>query len=227
MEILRCNNLTKTYGQGSGIVTALDHVTLSLERGSFTAVVGASGSGKSTLLHILGGVDRPTKGNIYIEDTDISTLTLTELAIFRRRKVGLVYQFYNLIPTLNVRKNILLPILLDGEKPDEAYFEKLTETLGLSARLNHYPRELSGGQQQRVAIARSLIYHPAILLADEPTGNLDRKNSDETLELLRLSNRQYKQTVLLITHDERTALKTDRIITLEDGKIISDEVTGQ
>lgn len=227
MEILRCSNLTKTYGQGSGTVTALDHVTLSLERGSFTAVVGASGSGKSTLLHLLGGVDRPTKGSIYIEDTDISALTLTELAIFRRRKVGLVYQFYNLIPTLNVRKNILLPILLDGEKPDEAYFKKLTETLGISDRLNHYPRELSGGQQQRAAIARSLIYHPAILLADEPTGNLDRKNSDETLELLRLSNRQYKQTALLITHDEKVALKTDRIITLEDGKIISDEVTGR
>ncbi|MCI8797369.1 MAG: ABC transporter ATP-binding protein [Dorea sp.] len=225
MEILRCSNLTKTYGQGLETVTALDHVTLSLESGSFTAVVGASGSGKSTLLHILGGVDRPTEGNIYIEDTDISTLSLEQLAVFRRRKVGIVYQFYNLIPTLNVRKNILLPILLDNEKPDEAYFEKLTKTLGLSDRLNHYPRELSGGQQQRVAIARSLIYHPAILLADEPTGNLDRKNSDETLELLQLSNQQYKQTVLLITHDEKTALKTDRIITLEDGKIISDEVT--
>lgn len=174
---------------------------------------------------MLGGVDRPTKGNIYIEDTDISTLTLEQLAIFRRRKVGLVYQFYNLIPTLNVRKNILLPILLDGEKPDEARFEKLVNTLGLSDRLTHYPRELSGGQQQRVAIARSLIYQPALLLADEPTGNLDRKNSNETLELLQLSNQQYKQTVLLITHDEKIALKADRIITLEDGKIVSDEVT--
>ncbi len=225
MEILRCNNLTKTYGQGCETVTALDHVTLSLESGSFTAVVGASGSGKSTLLHILGGVDRPTDGNVYIEDTDISALSLEQLAVFRRRKIGIVYQFYNLIPTLNVRKNILLPVLLDSEKPDEAYFEKLTKTLGLSDRLNHYPRELSGGQQQRAAIARSLIYHPAILLADEPTGNLDRKNSAETLELLQLSNQQYKQTVLLITHDEKTALKTDRIITLEDGKIISDEVT--
>ncbi len=225
MEILRCTNLTKTYGQGSGIITALDHVSLTLDHGSFTAVVGSSGSGKSTLLHMLGGVDRPTEGNIYIEDTDISTLTLEQLAIFRRRKVGLVYQFYNLIPTLNVRKNILLPILLDGEKPDEARFEKLVNTLGLSDRLTHYPRELSGGQQQRVAIARSLIYQPAILLADEPTGNLDRKNSDETLELLQLSNQQYKQTVLLITHDEKIALKADRIITLEDGKIVSDEVT--
>ena len=225
MEILRCSNLTKTYGQGLETVTALDHVTLSLESGSFTAVVGASGSGKSTLLHILGGVDRPTDGNVYIEDTDISALSLEQLAVFRRRKIGIVYQFYNLIPTLNVRKNILLPVLLDNEKPDEAYFEKLTKTLGLSDRLNHYPRELSGGQQQRAAIARSLIYHPAILLADEPTGNLDRKNSAETLELLQLSNQQYKQPVLLITHDEKTALKTDRIITLEDGKIISDEVT--
>ena len=193
MEILRCTNLTKTYGQGQGAITALDHVNLSLERGSFTAVAGASGSGKSTLLHMLGGVDRPTEGNIYIEDTDISTLTLEQLAVFRRRKVGLIYQFYNLIPTLNVRKNILLPILLDGQKPDEDRFDQLVTTLGLSDRLNHYPRELSGGQQQRAAIARSLIYQPAILLADEPTGNLDRRNSDETMELLQLSSQQYKQ----------------------------------
>jgi putative ABC transport system ATP-binding protein len=225
MEILRCTNLTKTYGQGQGAITALDHVNLSLERGSFTAVAGASGSGKSTLLHMLGGVDRPTEGNIYIEDTDISTLTLEQLAVFRRRKVGLIYQFYNLIPTLNVRKNILLPILLDGQKPDEDRFDQLVTTLGLSDRLNHYPRELSGGQQQRAAIARSLIYQPAILLADEPTGNLDRRNSDETMELLQLSSQQYKQTVLLITHDEKTALRADRIITLEDGKIILDEMT--
>ncbi len=225
MEILRCSSLTKTYGKDGNLVTALDHVNLSLERGSFTAVIGASGSGKSTLLHMLGGVDRPSDGHIYIEDTDISTLTLEQLAVFRRRKVGLIYQFYNLIPTLNVRKNILLPILLDGEKPDETRFEKIVTTLGLADRLNHYPRELSGGQQQRVAIARSLIYQPAILLADEPTGNLDRKNSDETLELLQLSNRQYNQTILLITHDEKIALQAERIITLEDGKIISDEVT--
>ena len=225
MEILRCTNLTKTYGQGQGAITALDHVNLSLERGSFTAVAGASGSGKSTLLHMLGGVDRPTEGNIYIEDTDISTLTLEQLAVFRRRKVGLIYQFYNLIPTLNVRKNILLPILLDGQKPDEDRFDQLVTTLGLSDRLNHYPRELSGGQQQRAAIARSLIYQPAIILADEPTGNLDRRNSDETMELLQLSSQQYKQTVLLITHDEKTALRADRIITLEDGKIVSDEMT--
>lgn len=224
MEILRCNHLTKTYGSGSNTVTALNEISLSLERGSFTAIVGASGSGKSTLLHMLGGVDRPTSGNIFIEDTDISTLKPEQLAIFRRRKVGLVYQFYNLIPTLNVRKNILLPILLDNQKPDETRFEHLVSILGLSDRLTHLPSELSGGQQQRVAIARSLIYQPAILLADEPTGNLDRKNSEETIELLKLSNSRYGQTILLITHDEKTALKADRIITLEDGKILHDEV---
>ena len=219
MEILRCSHLTKTYKSGASQVTAL-----TLERGSFTAIVGASGSGKSTLLHLLGGVDRPTSGNIFIEDTDISTLNMEELAIFRRRKVGLVYQFYNLIPTLNVRKNILLPVLLDGRKPDEARFEQIVDTLGLSDRLTHLPRELSGGQQQRAAIARSLIYQPAILLADEPTGNLDRRNSEETIELLKLSNRKYGQTVLLITHDEKTALMAERILTLEDGKIVRDEV---
>ena len=224
MEILRCTNLTKTNGSGSNTVTALDHVDLSLERGSFTAIIGASGSGKSTLLHMLGGVDRPTDGSIFIEDTDISTLNQEQLAIFRRRKVGLVYQFYNLIPTLNVRKNILLPVLLDNQKPDESRFNQLVTTLGLTDRLTHLPSELSGGQQQRVAIARSLIYRPAILLADEPTGNLDRKNSEETIELLKLSNRLYGQTILLITHDEKTALKADRIITLEDGKILHDEV---
>lgn len=224
MEILRCSHLTKTYKTGSNQVVALDNVDLALEKGSFTAIVGASGSGKSTLLHLLGGVDRPTSGNIYIEDTDISTLNMEELAVFRRRKVGLVYQFYNLIPTLNVRKNILLPILLDGRKPDEARFEQIVSTLGLSDRLSHLPRELSGGQQQRVAIARSLIYQPAILLADEPTGNLDRRNSEETIELLKLSNQRYGQTVLLITHDEKTALMAERILTLEDGKIVRDEV---
>ena len=227
MEILRCSHLIKTYGSGSNKVNALDDVNLSLKKGSFTAIVGASGSGKSTLLHMLGGVDRPTCGNIFIEDTDISTLSAEQLAVFRRRKVGLVYQFYNLIPTLNIRKNILLPILLDGRKPDEKRFEQLVTTLGLNDRLTHLPRELSGGQQQRAAIARSLIYQPAILLADEPTGNLDQKNSDETLELLKLSNKRYSQTILLITHDEKTALQADRIITLEDGKILHDEVTGR
>ena len=173
---------------------------------------------------MLGGVDRPTSGNIYIEDTDIATLSMEQLAVFRRRKVGLVYQFYNLIPTLNVRKNILLPILLDGKKPDENRFKQIVSSLGLTDRLTHLPQELSGGQQQRVAIARSLIYQPAILLADEPTGNLDRKTSEETIELLKLSNRRYDQTILLITHDEKTALQADRIITLEDGKILHDEV---
>lgn len=224
MEILRCNKLTKTYGNGSNKITALDQVSLSLEKGSFTAIIGASGSGKSTLLHMLGGVDRPTSGNIYIEDTDIATLSMEQLAVFRRRKVGLVYQFYNLIPTLNVRKNILLPILLDGKKPDESRFKQIVSSLGLTDRLTHLPQELSGGQQQRVAIARSLIYQPAILLADEPTGNLDRKTSEETIELLKLSNKRYDQTILLITHDEKTALQADRIITLEDGKILHDEV---
>lgn len=224
MEILRCSHLTKTYKNGTNKIMALDDVSLTLEKGSFTAIVGASGSGKSTLLHLLGGVDRPTSGNIFIEDTDISTLNMEELAVFRRRKVGLVYQFYNLIPTLDVRKNILLPVLLDGRKPDEERFEQIVNTLGLADRLSHLPRELSGGQQQRVAIARSLIYQPAILLTDEPTGNLDRRNSEETIELLKLSNRKYNQTVLLITHDEKTALMAKRILTLEDGKIIRDEV---
>ena len=224
MEILRCNKLTKTYGNGSTKITALAQVSLSLEKGNFTAIIGASGSGKSTLLHMLGGVDRPTSGNIYIEDTDIATLSMEQLAVFRRRKVGLVYQFYNLIPTLNVRKNILLPMLLDGKKPDESRFKQIVSSLGVTDRLTHLPQELSGGQQQRVAIARSLIYQPAILLADEPTGNLDRKTSEETIELLKLSNRRYDQTILLITHDEKTALQADRIITLEDGKILHDEV---
>ncbi len=224
MEILRCSHLTKVYKSGSNKIMALDDVNLALEKGSFTAIIGASGSGKSTLLHLLGGVDRPTSGNIFIEDTDISTLNMEELAVFRRRKVGLVYQFYNLIPTLDVRKNILLPILLDGRKPDEERFEQIVNTVGLTDRLSHLPRELSGGQQQRVAIARSLIYQPAILLADEPTGNLDRRNSEETIELLKLSNRKYNQTVLLITHDEKTALMAERVLTLEDGKIIRDEV---
>lgn len=224
MEILHCSHLTKIYKTGSDEIRALDDVDLSLEKGSFTAIVGASGSGKSTLLHLLGGVDRPTGGSIFIEGTDISTLNMEELAVFRRRKVGLVYQFYNLIPTLDVRKNILLPVLLDGRKPDPERFEQIVNTLGLSDRLSHLPRELSGGQQQRAAIARSLIYQPAILLADEPTGNLDRRNSEETIELLKLSNKKYGQTVLLITHDEKTALAAERILTLEDGKIVRDEV---
>lgn len=227
MEVLRCEHLTKTYGAGQSLVTALDDINLSIQKGSFTAIVGASGSGKSTLLHMLGGVDQPTKGKIFVEDTDIATMDQEQLAVFRRRKVGLIYQFYNLIPTLDVRKNILLPVLLDGKKPDEAFFQELVRTLGIEERIHHLPRELSGGQQQRAAIARSLIYRPAILLADEPTGNLDRKNSEETIELLKMSNKKYHQTILLITHDERTALEADRIITLEDGRICRDEVNGR
>lgn len=223
MELLRCENVTKTYGSSAAMVTALDHVNLSVQKGEFVAIVGASGSGKSTLLHLLGGVDRPTGGKILIEDTDIATLNEEQLAVFRRRKVGLIYQFYNLIPTLDVRKNILLPMLLDGRKPDEERFSDIVKALGLSDRLTHLPGQLSGGQQQRVAIGRSLIYRPAILLADEPTGNLDRKNSQDTVELLKLSNKRFQQTVLLITHDEKLALEADRIITIEDGKIISDE----
>lgn len=224
MEILSCNDLTKIYGTGPNAVTALDHVTLSVESGEFVAIVGASGSGKSTLLHLLGGVDRPSEGEIRIEDTDISTLDEEALAAFRRRKVGLIYQFYNLIPTLTIKKNILLPVLLDGCKPDQKRFDQIVTTLGLTDRLDHLPGELSGGQQQRAAIARSLICRPAILLADEPTGNLDRKNSHETLDLLKLSHRRFGQTVLLITHDEKLALEADRILTMEDGRVIKDQV---
>ncbi len=224
MELLRCENLTKTYGSGATMITALNLINISVQKGEFIAIVGASGSGKSTLLHLLGGVDRPSEGKILIEDTDIATLNEEQLSVFRRRKVGLIYQFYNLIPTLNVQKNILLPMLLDGRKPDEERFSEIVTTLGLTDRLNHLPGQLSGGQQQRVAIARALIYRPAILLADEPTGNLDRKNSEETVELLKLSNNRYKQTILLITHDEKIALEANRIITIEDGGIISDEV---
>lgn len=229
MEILRTENLTKSYGKDVSKVTALDNVTFSVEKGQFVSIVGASGSGKSTLLHIsllhiLGGVDKPTKGKIFIEDREISTLKESKLALFRRRKVGLIYQFYNLIPTIDVKKNILLPMLLDGRTPDMDYFNEIVTILGLENRLTHYPGQLSGGQQQRVAIGRSLIYRPAIVLADEPTGNLDRKNSNEIVELLKLSNKKYKQTILLITHDEKMALETDRIMTMEDGKIVSDEV---
>lgn len=223
MEILRCENLTRTYGKASSQVIALDHVNIRVQKGEYLSIVGASGSGKSTLLHLLGGVDRPTEGHIFIEDTDISDLKEEQLALFRRRKVGLIYQFYNLIPTLDVRRNILLPMLLDGRKPQPEYFDEIVSSLGLCDRLNHLPGELSGGQQQRVAIARSLIYRPAILLADEPTGNLDRKNSQEIADLIKLSNKKFAQTVLLITHDEKLALEADRVLTMEDGHIISDE----
>ncbi|HBH3106531.1 TPA: ABC transporter ATP-binding protein, partial [Clostridioides difficile] len=194
MEILKCENLTKIYGSNQTRVTALNNVNLSVQKGDFVSIVGASGSGKSTLLHMLGGVDRPTSGKIYVEDTEISSLKEEALAVFRRRKVGLIYQFYNLIPTLDVRKNILLPMLLDKRKVDEDRFSEIVSILGLSDRLNHLPSQLSGGQQQRVSIARSLIYRPAILLADEPTGNLDRKNSEEIVDLLNLSNKRFNQT---------------------------------
>lgn len=224
MEILKCENLTKIYGSSQTRVTAINNVNLSVQKGDFVSIVGASGSGKSTLLHMLGGVDRPTSGKIYVEDTEISSLKEEALAVFRRRKVGLIYQFYNLIPTLDVRKNILLPMLLDKRKVDEDRFSEIVSILGLSDRLNHLPSQLSGGQQQRVSIARSLIYRPAILLADEPTGNLDRKNSEEIVDLLNLSNKRFNQTILLITHDEKIALEANRIVTMEDGVIVSEKV---
>ena len=223
MEILKCENVRKVYGARNNQVVALDHINLSVQKGEFVAIVGASGSGKSTLLHILGSVDKPTDGKILIEGTDISTMNRTQAAIFRRRKVGLVYQFYNLIPTLTVRKNILMPLLLDKRNPNKEYFEKIVHSLGIEDKLEALPSQLSGGQQQRVAIARSLIYRPALLLADEPTGNLDRKNGEEIIDLLKLSNRNLEQTILLITHDEKIALEADRVITIEDGKIVGDQ----
>ena len=204
-------------------MTALNGIDLSVDKGEFVAIIGASGSGKSTLLHILGSVDKPTEGKVLIDGTDLSKLNRTEAAIFRRRKVGLVYQFYNLIPTLTVRKNILMPLALDKKKPNQEYFDKVVNSLGIADRLDALPNQLSGGQQQRVAIARSLIYRPALLLADEPTGNLDQKNSKEIIDMLKLSNRNLEQTILLITHDEKVALEAERIITVEDGCIISDE----
>ena len=222
MEILRCENVRKVYGSGNNQVVALDHINLSVQKGEFAAITGASGSGKSTLLHILGNVDKPTEGKVLIEGTDLAAMNRTQAAIFRRRKVGLVYQFYNLIPTLTVRKNILMPLLLDKRKPNKEYFEQIVRSLGIEEKLEALPGQLSGGQQQRAAIARSLVYRPAILLADEPTGNLDRKNGDEIIDLLKLSNRNLEQTILLITHDERIALEADRIITMEDGKIVGD-----
>lgn len=223
MEILRCKNVRKVYGSGNNQVVALDRINLSVQKGEFTAIVGASGSGKSTLLHILGSVDRPTEGKVLIEGTDLSSMNQTQAAIFRRRNVGLVYQFYNLIPTLTVRKNILLPLLLDKRKPNQEYFEQIVHSLGIQDRLEALPSQLSGGQQQRAAIARALIYRPALLLADEPTGNLDRKNGKEIIDLLKLSNRNLKQTILLVTHDEKMALEADRMITIVDGKIIDDQ----
>lgn len=223
MEILKCEGISKVYGTGNSQVVALDRIDLSVEKGEFVAIMGDSGSGKSTLLHILGSVDKPTEGKVIIEGTDISTLNQASSAIFRRRKVGLVYQFYNLIPTLTIRKNILMPLLLDKRKPNQEYFEQIVKSLGIADKLESLPNQLSGGQQQRAAIARSLVYRPAILLADEPTGNLDQKNSKEIIDMLKLSNRNLNQTILLITHDEKVALAADRIVTIADGQIISDQ----
>ena len=223
MEILKVKNLCKNYGKGNTLVKALDNVSFSVEKGEFVAIVGSSGSGKSTLMHLLGGVDKPTSGEIIIDGENIYKLNENNLAIFRRRQVGLIYQFYNLIPILNVEENITLPILLDSRKPDEKYLKEIIETLGLKSRVKHLPNELSGGQQQRVSIGRALMNRPALLLADEPTGNLDSKASNDIIELLKLSNQKYKQTIIMITHDHKLALNADRIITIQDGKIVSDE----
>ncbi len=223
MEILRVEHLRKEYGKDQSMVKAVDDVSFSVEKGEFVAIVGASGSGKSTLMHLIGGVDRPTAGKVFIDGQDIYGLTNDQLAIFRRRQVGIIYQFYNLIPILNVRENITLPCELDGQKVDEARLKELMETLGLTEREKHLPNELSGGQQQRVSIGRALINQPAIILADEPTGNLDSKASEEIVSLLRMSNRKYHQTVIIITHDLEIARQAQRVITIEDGKIVRDE----
>ncbi|MDE7185239.1 MAG: ABC transporter ATP-binding protein [Lachnospiraceae bacterium] len=224
MEILKCEGIKKVYGSGANQVKALDGIDLVVNKGEFVAIIGASGSGKSTLLHILGNVDKPTEGKVVVGGTDISASNKTQAAIFRRRKVGLIYQFYNLIPTLTVRKNILMPLLLDKKKPNQEFFDQIVKSLGIADKLESLPNQLSGGQQQRVAIARSLIYRPTLLLADEPTGNLDQKNSKEIIDMLKLSNRNFEQTIVLITHDEKIALEADRIITIEDGRIINDEI---
>ena len=223
MKILEIKNLCKEYGKGETKVDALKNVSFDVEQGEFVAIVGPSGSGKSTLFHILGGVDTPTSGEVIISGTDIGKLNENNLAIFRRRHIGLIYQFYNLIPILNVEENMTLPILLDGKKPDKKLLKDLVEKLGLKDRIKHLPNQLSGGQQQRVSIGRALINHPALLLADEPTGNLDSKNSKEIISLLRKFNRENNQTVIIITHDERIALSADRVITIEDGQITKDE----
>lgn len=224
MKILEVKNLSKVYGKGDTMVKALDNVSFSVEQGEFVAIIGPSGSGKSTMLHILGGVDTPTSGNVIINNTDISTLDETALAVFRRRQIGLVYQFYNLIPILTVEENLTLPLLLDGRKPDKRQVDDLIDKLGLKHRLTHLPNQLSGGQQQRVSIGRALVNNPALMLADEPTGNLDSENSKEVISLLRHFNREYKQTIIIITHDEKIALSADRVIAIEDGKIKRDEV---
>ncbi|MDD3173238.1 MAG: ABC transporter ATP-binding protein [Herbinix sp.] len=224
MDILRVEHLSKQYGNGETAVKALDDISFSIEKGEFVAIIGPSGSGKSTLLHMLGGVDRPMSGKVFVDNSDIYNLNETQLAIFRRRQIGLVYQFYNLIPVLTVEENITLPLLLDEQKVDDKQLKNIVKTLDLEKRLKHLPNQLSGGQQQRVSIGRALINNPAIMLADEPTGNLDSKNSGEIIELLKMFNKTYKQTLLIITHDERIALQADRIIAIEDGRIAKDEV---
>jgi len=220
MEILKVENLTKTYGKGENKINAVDNISFSVSKGEFVAIVGSSGSGKSTLLHLIGGVDRPTSGKVYIEGKDIYSLNDDNLAIFRRRQVGLIYQFYNLIPILNIEENISLPCELDGKKADKTQLNELLKTLGLESRKKHLPNQLSGGQQQRVSIGRSLINNPSIVLADEPTGNLDSKASSEIVELLKVSNKKYNQTIIMITHDLEIAKVADRIIKIEDGKIV-------
>ena len=227
MEILRVENLNKIYGKGENQVKAVDNISFSVQKGEFVAIIGASGSGKSTLLHLIGGVDRPTLGKVFIDGKDIYTLNDDNLAIFRRRQIGLIYQFYNLIPVLNVAENITLPTKLDGRDVDEGRLNDLLKTLGLEKRKYNLPNQLSGGQQQRVSIGRAMMNEPALMLADEPTGNLDSKASEEIISLLRLSNKKYNQTVIVITHDEKIALEADRVITIDDGKIIKDERTGK
>lgn len=220
MEILKVEHLVKQYGKGDNAVLAVNDISFSVEQGEFVAIAGSSGSGKSTLLHLLGGVDRPTSGKVYIQGEDIYSLNSDKIAIFRRRQVGLIYQFYNLIPILNVKENITLPCELDGRTPDKSELDELINTLGLKDRVTHLPNELSGGQQQRVSIGRALINHPAILLADEPTGNLDSRSSDEIVELLKLSNQKYKQTIVMITHNLEIAKIADRILRIEDGRLV-------
>jgi putative ABC transport system ATP-binding protein len=223
LEILKVNNLSKVYGKGDTQIKAIDDVSFSVEKGEFVAIVGPSGSGKSTLLHILGGVDTPTSGQVLVDGTELFGLDQTQLAIFRRRQIGLIYQFYNLIPILNMEENITLPLLLDGRKLDEARLNEIVNTLGLADRTKHLPNQLSGGQQQRVSIGRALINNPALVLADEPTGNLDSSNAKEIMSLLKLSNQRYHQTLILVTHDRDIALQADRIITFGDGHIVRDE----
>ena len=223
MEILKVENLTKVYGKGQTKVVALDNVSFSIDKGEFVAIIGASGSGKSTLLHLIGGVDRPTDGKVFIEGKDIFSFDDDKLAIFRRRQIGLIYQFYNLIPILNVEENITLPLSLDNRKVEKAKLDEMIDLLGLGDRRTHLPNELSGGQQQRTSIGRALITNPSIILADEPTGNLDSESSEEIMSLLKMSNKKYKQTIIVITHDLEIAAQADRVITIEDGKIIKDE----